>query len=127
MADRKLTSNTPEPVEDAAVEAVDLTDTDVDPRLDNRVGRQRPPLETFPAKPQQVDGPDITNQPNAREAAAMAEEAADNVPRKGAGSPGPHGLGVTKAVPMEDAGNVTVASERAKSAAEEAKTKKDTK
>lgn len=126
MTDRKLTSNTPEPVEDDAVAAVDLTDTDVDPRLDNRVGRQRPPLETFPAKPQQIDGPDVANSPTAKEAAAMASDAADNVARKGAGSPGPHGLGVTRAVPMEDAGNVTVASERAKDAAEEAKTKDST-
>jgi hypothetical protein len=132
MADRKLTSNTPEPVEDKAVEETPLEakEQDIDPRLDNRVGNQRPPLETFPAKPQQIDGPDVANSPNAREAVQMMKEEEDNATRKGMASPGPHGLGVTKAVPMEEATNTTVASERASKAADEAKTnapKKDTK
>lgn len=129
MTDRKLTSNTPDAPKDPSLEDVELEASEdvIDPRLDNRVGRQRPPLETFPAKPQQIDGPDVANQPTAREAAAMATEVADNVTRKGMGSPGPHGLGDTQAVPMEDAGNVTVASERADKAADEAKTKKDSK
>lgn len=132
MTDRKLTSNTPEPVKDEAVEAVPLEVEYVDPRLDNRSGRQRPPLETFPAKPQQVDGPDIVNQPTVREAAKLVDDQEDAVTRKGMASPGPHGLGVTRAVPMEDADNTTVASERATEAADKAKTvgittKKETK
>lgn len=132
MAERKLTSNTPDPVEDEAVKDTPLEADEqvIDPRLDNRVGNQRPPLETFPAKPQQIDGPDVANSPNAREAAQMMQDEADNISRKGMASPGPHGLGVTKAVPMEDAANVTVASERASKAADEAKTntpKKDNK
>lgn len=121
-ADRKLTSNTPDPVKDEAVDAVPLESDYVDPRLDNRTGRQRPPLETFPAKPQQVDGPDIVNQPTVREVAEFVDDQEDDTTRKGMASPGPHGLGVTRAVPMEDAGSVSVASERADSAAEKAKT-----
>jgi hypothetical protein len=31
----------------------------VNPRLDNRLGDQRPPLEEYPAKPQQVPGPEV--------------------------------------------------------------------
>lgn len=65
----------------------------VDPRLDNRTGRQRPPLEEFPAKPQQIDGPDVTEQPD-RSARPHAEED-DDLPRKGLKSTGPHGLGDT--------------------------------
>lgn len=119
---RRYTSNTPEPVKDEAVEAVSLEAENVDPRLDNRTGRQRPPLETFPAKPQQVDGPDITNQPTVREVGKFVEDQEDDTTRKGMASPGPHGLGVTRAVPLEDAANVTVASDRATEAADQAKT-----
>ncbi len=80
----------------------------IDPRLDNRVGNQRPKLETFPAKPQQIDGPDVAHNPTAKQAAAIAKDqregnVGDNDPRKGAGSPGPHGLGDTEAVPFEEA------------------------
>jgi hypothetical protein len=69
---------------------------DVDVRLDDRTGRDRPPLEEFPAVPQQVDGPDVEHQAE-HTAAHMAELAkgddGDDVERKGAKSLGPHGLG----------------------------------
>lgn len=111
---------------DPEVKTEDLAASEetVDPRLDNRTGSQRPPLETFPAKPQQVDGPSIENHPTAKEAAQIAKDggpAEDNVNRKGMHSPGPHGLGSTEA-PQFDEG-VSVASDREKLAADEAKTK----
>lgn len=34
-------------------------DVGVDPRVDNRMGRQRPRKVEWPAKPQQVDGPEV--------------------------------------------------------------------
>ena len=64
----------------------------IDPRLDNRRGAQRPPLEEFPAKPQQIDGPEMGD-PQPR----PGERAEDDVTRKGMKSPGPHGLGDTEA------------------------------
>jgi hypothetical protein len=71
--------------------AVDADEPGIDPRLDNRRGDQRPKLETFPAKPQQIDGPELGQE---RAVAARAERE-DVGPRKGAKSPGPHGLGDT--------------------------------
>jgi hypothetical protein len=66
----------------------------VDPRLDNRPGKDRPPMETDPAVPQQVDGPDLMHQ--AEHARAVAEKAAaadvDGTERKGMFSPGGHSL-----------------------------------
>jgi len=63
----------------------------VDARLDNRTGAARPPLESWPAKPQQVDGPDLAHQAeHTRRVLAEREEAVGE--RKGAFSPGPHGL-----------------------------------
>lgn len=64
---------------------------DVDARLDNRQGRFRPPLEQWPAKPQQVDGPDLAHQVEhtRRTLESLTEEEGD---RKGMYSPGPHGL-----------------------------------
>lgn len=62
----------------------------VDARLDNRQGAQRPPLEDFPAKPQQVDGPDVLHQ--VEHTARTLQDANDDVTRKGMFSPGPHGL-----------------------------------
>lgn len=62
----------------------------VDARLDNRFGAQRPPLEEFPAKPQQVDGPDIAGQ--IEHTARALQSAEDKTPRKGMYSPGPYGL-----------------------------------
>lgn len=108
-------------------DTLEASEQTVDPRLDNRGGNQRPPLETFPAKPQQVDGPSLEETPTAKEAAKVAEDTAekDNITRKGMQSPGPHGLGDTQAVPFSDADNVTVASDRAKAASDEAKTKKE--
>jgi hypothetical protein len=62
----------------------------VDARLDNRSGVERPPLEEFPAKPQQIDGPDVMGQiAHTRETLQSREDPTD---RKGMFSPGPHGL-----------------------------------
>jgi hypothetical protein len=69
---------------------------DVDVRLDDRTGTYRPPLEEFPAVPQQVDGPDVEHQAEhtAEHMAKLAEgDDDDDVERKGAKSLGPHGLG----------------------------------
>jgi hypothetical protein len=69
---------------------------DVDVRLDDRTGSARPPLEEFPAVPQQVDGPDVEHQAQhtADHMAKLAKgDDEDDVPRKGARSLGPHGLG----------------------------------
>jgi uncharacterized protein (DUF3084 family) len=71
--------------------AVDAADPGIDPRLDNRTGDQRPKLEEFPAKPQQIDGPELGQE----KAAAARAEREDVGQRKGAKSPGPHGLGDT--------------------------------
>ncbi|MFF5795798.1 hypothetical protein [Streptomyces albogriseolus] len=71
--------------------AVDAENPGIDPRLDNRTGDQRPKLEEFPAKPQQIDGPELGQE---RAVAARAERE-DVGQRKGAKSPGPHGLGDT--------------------------------
>lgn len=72
--------------------AVDADNPEIDPRLDNRTGKQRPKLEEFPAKPQQIDGPELGQE---KTFAGKRDEHADNTPRKGAKSPGPHGLGDT--------------------------------
>jgi hypothetical protein len=47
----------PVPVAPGVTEAMkkELDDLGVDPRLDNRVGDQRPPEVTWPAKPQQIN------------------------------------------------------------------------
>lgn len=69
---------------------------DVDVRLDDRTGTARPPLEEFPAVPQQVDGPDVEHQAEhtAQHMAKLAKgDDEDDTPRKGARSLGPHGLG----------------------------------
>lgn len=110
---------------EVATEELKASEETIDPRLDNRTGDQRPPLETFPAKPQQVDGPSIENHPTAKEAAQIVHEkqegnGPDGVARKGMHSPGPHGLGTTEA-PQFDEG-AEVADDRAKTAAEQAKT-----
>jgi len=63
----------------------------VDARLDNRSGAQRPPLEEWPAKPQQVDGPDLEHQAEHTRRALDARES-EVGERKGQYSPGPHGL-----------------------------------
>jgi hypothetical protein len=67
----------------------------IDPRLDNRQGSQRPKLETFPAKPQQIDGPELGEEPRPGEVRAHADLDEKAGPRKGMRSPGPHGLGDT--------------------------------
>jgi len=74
----------------------DIKGTEPDPRLDNRRGPERPPLEKFPAKPGQVSGGDLSDQPrnSADVDKAIAESASkDKVERKGAQSLGPVGLG----------------------------------
>src|SRR3954454_4492346 len=75
----------------------------VHPALDNRLGSQRPPLETDPAVPQQVDGPDLLHQAEHAEAVGRAEQEA-NVARKGMFSPGDHGLGDLSARERGDQG-----------------------
>ncbi|MEU2181236.1 hypothetical protein [Streptomyces thermolilacinus] len=72
--------------------AVDPEEPGIDPRLDNRTGDQRPKLEDFPAKPQQIDGPEVGETPTPR---ARGRKASAEGPRKGRRSPGPHGLGDT--------------------------------
>ncbi len=63
----------------------------VDARLDNRRGADRPPLETWPAKPQQIDGPDVMTQvEHTRKVLAERDDVAGE--RKGMFSAGPHGL-----------------------------------
>jgi hypothetical protein len=76
----------------------DLKNTDPDPRIDNRRGAARPPLEDFPAKPQQVDGGDISDIPsNSKEVDEAVKEMNKTAEKlgkvKGAQSPGPVGLG----------------------------------
>jgi hypothetical protein len=63
----------------------------VDARLDNRTGAARPRLEEWPAKPQQVDGPDLAHQAE-HTAATLRQLEQDAEKRKGMYSPGPHGL-----------------------------------
>jgi len=92
----------PTKAEAALGASLPLQDTEPDPRLDNRRGANRPKLEDFPAKPQQVDGGDVTDLPrNTKEVQAAAKKAADLAGKqgnvKGAQSPGPHGLGDTSA------------------------------
>lgn len=110
-------------------EELKATEENVDPRLDNRGGSQRPPLETFPAKPQQIDGPSVETQPSAKEAAEAVEryDESSDIPRKGMHSPGDHGLGETEAVPFDESEGVVTADEKAKTAADAAKTGKDNK
>jgi hypothetical protein len=63
----------------------------VDARLDNRGGAARPPVEEWPAKPQQIDGPDLAGQlEHTRRVLQERESAVGD--RKGQYSPGPHGL-----------------------------------
>lgn len=64
---------------------------DVDARLDNRQGRFRPPVEEWPAKPQQVDGPDLPGQAE-HTRRTLQDLTDDGGDRKGMYSPGPHGL-----------------------------------
>lgn len=64
----------------------------VDPRLDNRSGAARPVRESFPAVPQQVDGPDLAHQAEFTRRYHESLKDADLGDRKGMHSPGPHGL-----------------------------------
>lgn len=66
----------------------------LDARLDNRSGLDRPRRETFPAVPQQVDGPDLMHQAEFTKAYLdTVESTVEDGSRKGLHSPGPHGLG----------------------------------
>lgn len=63
----------------------------VDARLDNRSGAARPPRVEWPAKPQQIDGPDVAGQAEfTRKFLQGREEPVGAV--QGQYSPGPHGL-----------------------------------
>ena len=63
----------------------------VDARLDNRSGRAAPPVEQWPAKPQQIDGPDLPGQAEFTRK-FLQEQETEVGERKGMYSPGPHGL-----------------------------------
>lgn len=63
----------------------------VDARLDNRTGADRPPIEKWPAKPQQIDGPDVMHQVE-HTRRVLQERESEVGERKGMFSPGPHGL-----------------------------------
>lgn len=67
-------------------------ETGIDPRLDNRTGDARPPLEEHPAKPQQIDGPDVMHQAEHTRRVLADRDGNDTTARKGMFSPGPHGL-----------------------------------
>lgn len=67
--------------------------SNVDARLDNRTGDDRPPVEQWPAKPQQVDGPDVMHQVEHTRQVLADRQTAETGDRKGMFSPGPHGLG----------------------------------
>ncbi len=67
--------------------------SNVDARLDNRTGADRPQIEEWPAKPQQVDGPDVIHQVEFTRQVLADRQAADAGNAKGMFSPGPHGLG----------------------------------
>lgn len=64
----------------------------VDPRLDNRAGVERPPLESAPVVPQQVDGPDLVHQEKHARAVEKLAKVAEEGPRKGMFSPGDHSV-----------------------------------
>lgn len=64
----------------------------VDARLDNRQGRFRPVFEDWPAKPQQIDGPDVVHQvEHTRETLGQLTDDVDG-DAKGMYSIGSHGL-----------------------------------
>ena len=65
----------------------------IDARLDNRSGAARPPLEEWPAKPQQIDGPDVAGQAEHTRKALQDRDSEDLGARKGMHSIGSHGLG----------------------------------
>ena len=64
----------------------------VNPRLDNRVGDQRPPAAEWPAKPQHVDGPEVGHFAEHAERHG-GEAVVDDRERLGMKAEGPHGLG----------------------------------
>jgi hypothetical protein len=66
---------------------------DVDPRLDNRTGSDRPVRQESPAVPQQVDGPDLMHQAEHAQAVADASRDAGGVDRMGMFSYGDHSTG----------------------------------
>lgn len=66
--------------------------SNVDARLDNRRGADRPKLEEWPAKPQQIDGPDVLTQNQFTRDFLAGKQDEELGERKGMFSPGPHGL-----------------------------------
>lgn len=73
-----------DPVDEPTRAEKELAELGVDPRLDNRTGKDRPELVEWPAKPQQVD-------PEHPEDAEKFVK--PSFPPAGAHSEGPHGLG----------------------------------
>jgi len=98
-ADKDPGSGVGEALKDAHESRVNLADdtglvkgAEVDARLDNRTGADRPRQVDFPAVPQQVDGPDVAHQ------AEFTRRYLDNLKKEkpegllGQASPGPHSL-----------------------------------
>lgn len=69
----------------------------VNPRLDNRLGRQRPQGAAFAPKPQQFPGPEVGHFEEHNEAMGeqFREMFVDEADPRGMNSPGPHGRGET--------------------------------
>ncbi len=76
-----------------AAAAEELSQLGVNPALDNRTGDQRPEMVEWPAKPQQVDGPEVGH--FAEHAEQFGDAASKSTPAAPAGTKaeGPHGLG----------------------------------
>lgn len=80
------------PVETADAVPDELRELGVNPALDNRTGDQRPQAAEWPAKPQQVDGPEVGRLAEHAEKVGDTFTPASGDPI-GAKSEGPHGLG----------------------------------
>lgn len=66
----------------------------VNPALDNRTGDQRPYVAEYPAKPQQIPGPEVGHfAEHAEKHRALADKFARKDDALGMRSPGRHGLG----------------------------------
>lgn len=83
----------------------------VNPLLDNRLGDQRPEVAEWPAKPQQIDGPEVGHfGEHAERFGDQAEKFRNLADPAGAKSEGPHGLG-PHGVTVGDAHGQPVAAE----------------
>lgn len=80
-----------------SAQAEELAKLGVNPRLDNRTGDQRPIADEWPAKPQQIPGPEVghfaehASKLRDKHPEWFADAAAE--PPAGMRSEGPHGLG----------------------------------